>query len=170
MCQILCWMLPWCRPHGPALGSLTLKEINSCWIGQLFNPQRLRSKWFNPVLSTFRIIKLKNKVSWSVGLSPAHLSVPGAAGGGAFLLSRFEGKRQDFQIGYKTVGTGAMIVNWQGTVNAPKGVGWARWVTFIPYLLDSCVHARLSCFWLFATPWTVAHQAPLSTLFSRQKY
>ena len=31
----------------------------------------------------------------------------------------------------------------------------------------------LSCFshvWLFATPWTVAHQAPLSTEFSRQEY
>ena len=28
----------------------------------------------------------------------------------------------------------------------------------------------LSCVWLFATPWTVAHQAPLSTGFSRQEY
>ena len=31
----------------------------------------------------------------------------------------------------------------------------------------------LSCFsrdWLFATPWTVAHQAPLSMGFSRQEY
>ena len=28
----------------------------------------------------------------------------------------------------------------------------------------------LSCVWLFATPWTVAHQAPLSMEFSRQKY
>ena len=35
-------------------------------------------------------------------------------------------------------------------------------------------HAHmLSCFihvWLFATPWTVAHQAPLSMGFSRQEY
>ena len=28
----------------------------------------------------------------------------------------------------------------------------------------------LSCVWLFATPWTVAHQALLSVEFSRQKY
>ena len=28
----------------------------------------------------------------------------------------------------------------------------------------------LSCVQLFATPWTVAHQAPLSTEFSRQEY
>ena len=35
----------------------------------------------------------------------------------------------------------------------------------------ACMHAQLlSCVWLFATPWTVAHQAPLSMGFSRQKY
>ena len=28
----------------------------------------------------------------------------------------------------------------------------------------------LSCVWLFATPWTVAHQAPPSMGFSRQEY
>ena len=28
----------------------------------------------------------------------------------------------------------------------------------------------LSCVWLFATPWTVAQQAPLSTGFPRQEY
>ena len=36
-----------------------------------------------------------------------------------------------------------------------------------------CVHARaqsFSCAQLFATPWTVAHQAPLSMGFSRQEY
>ena len=27
----------------------------------------------------------------------------------------------------------------------------------------------LSCVWLFATPWTIAHQAPLSMEFSRQE-
>ena len=32
-------------------------------------------------------------------------------------------------------------------------------------------HARvLSRVWLFATPWTIARQAPLSTRFSRQEY
>ena len=28
----------------------------------------------------------------------------------------------------------------------------------------------LSCVWVFATPWTVAHQAPLSMGFPRQEY
>ena len=28
----------------------------------------------------------------------------------------------------------------------------------------------LSCVWLFATPWTIAHQAPLSRGFPRQEY
>ena len=30
--------------------------------------------------------------------------------------------------------------------------------------------SRFSCVWLFETPWTVAHQAPLSMGFSRQEY
>ena len=35
----------------------------------------------------------------------------------------------------------------------------------------ACMHAQtLSRIWLFATPWTVAHQAPLSMGFPRQKY
>ena len=37
------------------------------------------------------------------------------------------------------------------------------------YIKNACVHAY--CFshvWLYATPWTVAHQATLSTGFSRQ--
>ena len=38
---------------------------------------------------------------------------------------------------------------------------------FIP----TCVWAQLlSCIWLLGTPWTVAHQAPLSMGFSRQEY
>ena len=40
------------------------------------------------------------------------------------------------------------------------------------YLL-ACFHSFLCCSVaqsLFATPWTVAHQAPLSTEFSRQEY
>ena len=34
---------------------------------------------------------------------------------------------------------------------------------------DPCV-CVLSCILLFGTPWTVAHQAPLSMEFSRQEY
>ena len=33
-----------------------------------------------------------------------------------------------------------------------------------------CVRESLSCVWLFATPWTVVYQAPLSMEFSRQEY
>ena len=38
-------------------------------------------------------------------------------------------------------------------------------------LIICCVCAQaLSCIWLFATPWTVAYQAPLSIGFFRQEY
>ena len=33
-----------------------------------------------------------------------------------------------------------------------------------------CLLSRFSCVWLFATPWTVACQAPLSMGFPRQEY
>ena len=36
--------------------------------------------------------------------------------------------------------------------------------------LRACIRSRFSCVWLFATPWTVACQAPLSIGFSRQEY
>ena len=38
------------------------------------------------------------------------------------------------------------------------------------YLLVCCFVQLLSCVWLFATPWTVAYQAPLSMRFPRQEY
>ena len=34
----------------------------------------------------------------------------------------------------------------------------------------ACVLKHFSCVQLFATPWTAAHQAPLSMGFSRQEY
>ena len=43
-----------------------------------------------------------------------------------------------------------------------------------PIKKKKCVYVlcakSLSCAWLFAAPWTVAHQAPLSMRFSRQEY
>ena len=36
--------------------------------------------------------------------------------------------------------------------------------------MHACMLSRFSCVWLFETPWTVAHQAPLSMGFSRQEY
>ena len=35
--------------------------------------------------------------------------------------------------------------------------------------ISMCVFSHFSCVRLFATPWTVTHQAPLSTGFSRQE-
>ena len=37
-------------------------------------------------------------------------------------------------------------------------------------LMSVCVLSCFSCIWLFATPWTIAHQAPLSLRFFRQEY
>ena len=46
------------------------------------------------------------------------------------------------------------------------------YTSFIKKLhVHACVHAQsLSCVRLFATPWTVARQAPLSMGFSRQEH
>ena len=37
----------------------------------------------------------------------------------------------------------------------------------IPFIVHAC---SLSFVWIFVTPWTVAHQAPLSMEFSKQEY
>ena len=39
-----------------------------------------------------------------------------------------------------------------------------------PSPMHACMLSRFSHVWLCATPWTAAHQAPLSTGFSRQEY
>ena len=49
----------------------------------------------------------------------------------------------------------------------------ASWVTpnSLPTSFILCVCAQLvTCVWLFATPWTIAHQTLLSMVFSRQEY
>ena len=52
-----------------------------------------------------------------------------------------------------------------------------KWCLCIPYhrtdvriSVPTCVLSHFSHFWLFVTPWIVAHQAPLSMGFSRQEY
>ena len=54
--------------------------------------------------------------------------------------------------------TSSLISDW-----AQRNLGWGT--EMVP--LCGCVLSRV---WLFATPWTVAHQAPLSMEFSRQEY
>ena len=47
---------------------------------------------------------------------------------------------------------------------------------FCPHFLtwslkhQTCMLSHFSCVWLFVTPWTVAHQPPLSMGLSRQEY
>ena len=41
---------------------------------------------------------------------------------------------------------------------------------YIYYICVYCVLSCFSCDWLCVTPWTVAHQAPLTMGFSRQEY
>ena len=45
-----------------------------------------------------------------------------------------------------------------------------RFLSFCDSSIFCAVLSRLSCVWLFASPWTVAHQASLSMGFSRQEY
>ena len=42
--------------------------------------------------------------------------------------------------------------------------------SFPKFIKDSPYTQSLGCVWVFVTPWTVAHQAPLSRGFSRQEY
>ena len=42
--------------------------------------------------------------------------------------------------------------------------------TLRPIFKGACLLSLCSCVWLFVTPWTVAHQAPLSMGFSRQEH
>ena len=41
---------------------------------------------------------------------------------------------------------------------------------FLYYFLHACMLSRFSHVQLFATLWTIAHQAPMSMGFSRQEY
>ena len=36
--------------------------------------------------------------------------------------------------------------------------------------MHACILSRFSCVWLFATPWTLVYQAPLTMGFFRQEY
>ena len=48
---------------------------------------------------------------------------------------------------------------------------WATRETLkLPMCVCVCVVSCFNRVWLFVTPWTVAHQAPLSLEFSRQEY
>ena len=49
---------------------------------------------------------------------------------------------------------------------------WLAWrgSGYPGYGQSTCVLGHFSCIQLFATPWTVTRQAPLSTRFSRQEY
>ena len=54
-------------------------------------------------------------------------------------------------------------VTWGNKAHVPQL--WSLWSR--PWV---CVLSHFSRVWLFATPWTVAHQAPLSMELSRQEY
>ena len=55
-------------------------------------------------------------------------------------------------------GHSASEANWKG--EKPREVGTSC----------ACVLSHFSCVWLFETPWTGAHQVPLSMGFSNQEY
>ena len=52
-----------------------------------------------------------------------------------------------------------------------KGREFCVWLMNISYMCRTVSEVKsFSCVWLFATPWCVAHQAPLFMGFSRQEY
>ena len=80
-----------------------------------------------------------------------------------------------------------IVLKWKGEAGFLHGLFFATVITYTSLIpnplslaLEVTQHSNslwkkwkcwlLNCLWLFATPWTVAHQAPLSMGFSRQKY
>ena len=59
------------------------------------------------------------------------------------------------------------LMPWNGKI---KGTPFLWGQEGLSLLVVLCLWAVLRWAWLFATPWTVAHQAPLSMEFSRQEY
>ena len=55
-------------------------------------------------------------------------------------------------------------------VERKLGKGWVTELRLMDYFLHVCILSHFSHVRFFATPWTVACQAPLSTGFSRQEY
>ena len=49
------------------------------------------------------------------------------------------------------------------------GIFQATVLEWVAIAFSKCVLTRFSCFWVFATLWTIASQAPLSMGFSRQE-
>ena len=56
--------------------------------------------------------------------------------------------------------------NWKFTVRILWSLAWR----ILSIVCRKVKVKSLSCVWLFATPWTVAYQGPLSMGFSRQEY
>ena len=75
--------------------------------------------------------------------------------------------------GLKTQNGGASLAAQRQSARQGRRHGFDAWSGKIPHTagqLSLCCTQSLSRVRLFATPWTVAHQAPLSTGFSRQEY
>ena len=64
----------------------------------------------------------------------------------------------------------ARILEWVA-ISFSRGSSWLRDWTCVSCIFPTLSSVQLlSCVQLFATPWTVSHQAPLSVGFSRQEY
>ena len=68
---------------------------------------------------------------------------------------------------------GRFLISWttREAQNNNNNLLWSRTWDIFQALLLFLIHAQmLSSVWLFVTPWTVVHQAPLSIEFSKQEY
>ena len=60
---------------------------------------------------------------------------------------------------------------WVTELNRTELNDWSKYfLKFLAFLSSACLWIYFSCVWLFATLWTVAHQAPLPMGFCRQGY
>ena len=95
-----------------------------------------------------------------------------------FFALFFPLSRSPTWLGVDTTSAQESTLDWRVLLNSSslwKALGWephlqAGLEKFQAVLSAACMLSHLTCVGLFVTPWTVAHQAPLSMEFSRQEY
>ena len=124
------------------------------------------------MLLTYQLLLLSHYIMSSSFLEPMDCSLPETSVCGISLYS------QEYRIGLSfpspqdlpNPGIELTCVSWlAGLFFVAESLG-NPYISVCSLKINVCKHKLLSPTWLFATPWTAAHQAPLSMRFSRQGY
>ena len=181
-----------CRSHplGETLlwpGLLVLLDADAMrgqdW-GEVARKKRRFCRWSGTPLrsgtATCPVICYRSRQGSSAGAPPADLeeevqldpgprTVPPPSAAATSLGGRLKSHKEEIEV---------MVYNEIGFITGNQGseCRGSKW-NLVKTTMDTTstvlacyVLSRVSRVWLFATPWTIAHQAPLSTGFSRQEY